>query len=101
MRSHSSKSARPNRVAVPRWLQVPCLDTSPEFVSRHVEVVQFDTDTKAASHGSHLVTFDPRPEPEIEDDAEAEAQDFLGETPEFMVDLLPGRRVPRGWSRGR
>jgi len=76
------------------------LDTPPEFVGRHVEVVQFDTDTKAASHGSHLVTFDPRPEPEIEDDAQAEAQDLLSETPEFAVDLLPGRRVPRAGAQG-
>ena len=46
--------------------------------------MQFDADTKATSHGSHLVTFDPRPEPEIEDDAQAEAQDLLGELPEFV-----------------
>ena len=46
--------------------------------------MQFDTDTKATSHGSHLVTFDPRPEPEIEDDAQAEAQNLLGELPEFV-----------------
>ena len=76
------------------------MDAPPEFVGRHVEVVQFDTDTKAASDGSHLVTFDPRPEPEIEDDAQAEAQDLLGETPEFVVDLLPGRRVPRVGAEG-
>jgi hypothetical protein len=50
-----------------------------------VDVAQFDTDTKATSHGSHLVAFDARPEPEIEDDAQAEAQDFLSEAPEFML----------------
>jgi hypothetical protein len=76
------------------------LDTPSEFVGRNVDVVQFDTDTKAASHGSHLVAFDPRPEPEIDDDAQAEAQDLLGETPELVVDLLPGRRVPRGGAEG-
>src|SRR4051794_41099451 len=27
----------------------------------------FDADAKAASHGSHLVSFDPRPQSEIED----------------------------------
>jgi hypothetical protein len=53
--------------------------------------VQFDADTKATSSGSHLVTFDPRPEPKIEDDAHAEAQDFLGEVPEFVFDLLTGQ----------
>jgi hypothetical protein len=56
--------------------------------------VQFDTDTKPTSGGSHLVTFDSRPEPKVEDDAQPEAQDDLGETPEFVVELLPGRRVP-------
>jgi hypothetical protein len=63
--------------------------------------VQFDADTKATSHGSHLVTFDPRPESKIEDDAQAEAQDFLGEVPEFMFDLLPGRCVPGAGAEGR
>jgi hypothetical protein len=76
------------------------LDTPPEFVGRHVEVVQFDTDTEAAGHRSHLVTFDPRPEPEIDDDTQAEAQDLLGETPEFVVDLLPGGSIPRAGAEG-
>ena len=89
-----------NRVGVPRRLGVPRLDTPPEFVGRHVEVVQFDTDTKAASRGAHLVAFRPRPEPEIEDDAQAETEDVLGETPEFVVDLRPGRRVPRAGAEG-
>ena len=84
-----------DRVAIPRRLHIPCLDTSPEFFGRYVEVVQFDTDAKTASDGSHLVTFTLRPKPEIEDDAQAKAQDLLRDTPELMVDLLPGRRVPR------
>ena len=62
--------------------------------------MQFDADTKATSHGSHLVTFDPRPEPKIEDDAQAKAQNLLGELPEFMFHLLLGRRVPRGGAEG-
>ena len=33
------------------------------------EEVEFDTDTKGTSDGSHLITFDPRREPEIEDNA--------------------------------
>jgi hypothetical protein len=45
------------------------LDAPPEFVDCHIEEVQFDTDTKGTSYGSHLVTFDPGREPEIEDDA--------------------------------
>jgi hypothetical protein len=84
-----------DRVAAPRRLEVPRLDSSPELVGRHVEIVQLDADSKAASHQSHLVTFAPRPEPEIEDDAQAEAQDVLRETPELVINLLPGRRVPR------
>ena len=35
-----------------------------------------------------LVTFDPRPEPEVEHDAQPEAQDLLGEPPEFALHLL-------------
>jgi hypothetical protein len=76
-----------DRFVVPGWCRVPNLNAPPEFVGRHFEVMQFDADTKATSHGSHLVTFAPRPEPEIEDDAEAEAQDLLGQTPEFLFDL--------------
>jgi hypothetical protein len=62
--------------------------------------VQFDANTKATSRGSHLVTFDPRPESEIEDDAHAEAQNLLGKLPEFVIDLLSGRLVPRGGAEG-
>jgi hypothetical protein len=62
--------------------------------------VQFDADTKTTSYGSQLVTFGPRPEPEIEDDAQAKAQDLLGQAPEFMFDLLPGRLVPRCGAEG-
>src|SRR5690348_3995281 len=58
-----------DRVAVPGWLRVSGLKAPPEFVSTHIEEVQFDADTKATGRGSHLVTFDPRPEPKIEDDA--------------------------------
>src|SRR5262249_48726924 len=83
-----------DRVPVPRWLRVPGLDPPPELIGRHVEVVQFDSDTETTSHGSHLVTFDPRPEPEIEDHAQPESQDFLGEAPELVVELFPGRLVP-------
>ena len=84
------------RSSIPRWPGVPRSDTPPELVG----VVQFGTHTKAASRGSHLVTFDPRPEPEIEDDAQAEAQDVLGETSEFVVELLPGRRVQGAGAEG-
>ena len=83
-----------DRVAVPGWLRVSGLDAPPEFVRRHLEEVQFNGDTKATRRGAHLVTFDARPEPKIEDDAQTEAQDFLGEAPEFVFDLLPGRLVP-------
>ena len=38
--------------------------------------MQFDGNTKTTSHGSHLVTFDPRPKSKIEDDAHAEAKNF-------------------------
>ena len=37
--------------------------------------MQFDADTKATGHGSHLVTFDPRPETEIEHDAQADSNE--------------------------
>src|SRR4029077_925854 len=63
--------------------------------------VQFDGDTKGTSRGSHFVTFDPRPEPKIEDDTQTEAQDFLGKAPEFAFDLLPGRRIPRARAESR
>jgi hypothetical protein len=56
--------------------------------------MQFNGDTKAVSRGSHLVTLDPSPKSKVEDDAQAEAQDLLGEAPEFVFDLLPGRRIP-------
>ncbi len=39
--------------------------------------MQFDADTKATSHCTHLVTLDTCPETEVEDDAEAEAQELL------------------------
>jgi hypothetical protein len=65
--------------AVPWWLRVPGFDAPPEFVHGHIEEVQLDTDTKSTSDGSHLVTFDPCREPEIEDDAEAQAHYLLGE----------------------
>ena len=89
-----------DRVAVPGWLRVPSLDAPPEFVGGHIEVVQFDADTKGASRRSHLVAFDPRPEPKIEDDAETEAQDLSGQAPEFLFDLLPCRLVPRCGAEG-
>ena len=63
-------------------------------------MVQFDADTQATSHCSHLVTFDSRPEPEIKDDAQAEAQDLLGQVPEFLFDLLPGGSGPMDWRQG-
>jgi hypothetical protein len=63
--------------------------------------VQFNGDTKATSRGSHLVTFGPRPEPKIEDDAQTEAQDFLGQAPEFAFDLLAGRRIPGAGAESR
>ena len=63
--------------------------------------MQFNGDTKATSRGSHLVTFDPRPESKIEDDAQTAAQDFLGKAPEFVFDLLPGRRIPGAGAESR
>lgn len=90
-----------DRVTVPGWLRVPGLDAPPEFAGRRVEEVQFDADTKATSHGAHLVTFDPRPKPKIENDAQTETQDFLREAPEFMLDLLPGRLIPGAGAEGR
>ena len=89
-----------DRGAVPRWLRVPGLDPPPELVGGHVEEVQFDADTDATSRGSHLVTFDPRPKPEIDDDAQTEAQDLLGEAPELRFNLLPSRDIPRGGTEG-
>jgi hypothetical protein len=56
--------------------------------------VQFDADTEAASGGAQLVTFDSGPEPEVEHDAQPEAQDFLGQAPEFVFDLLTRRLIP-------
>lgn len=38
-----------DRVAVPGWLRVPGLDALPEFVGRHVEVVQLDAAQIAGS----------------------------------------------------
>jgi hypothetical protein len=61
--------------------------------------VQLDADTKATGHGSQLVTFDPRPEPEVEHDAQAEAQDLSGELSQLVFHLLLDRRVPRGGER--
>ena len=85
-----------DRCAVPGWLRVPGLDAPPEFVHRHIEEMQFDTDTKATSCGSHLVAFDPHRDPKVEDDTEAQTQDLLSELPQLMVHLLLGRRGPRG-----
>jgi hypothetical protein len=62
--------------------------------------MQLDTDTEATRHASHMVTFGPRPEPKIEDDAQTKAQDFLGEAPEFVFDLLAGRLVPGSGAEG-
>lgn len=62
--------------------------------------MQLDPDTKATRRASHLVTFDPRPEPKIEDDAQTKAQDFLGEAPQFVFDLLPGWLVPGSGAEG-
>ena len=62
--------------------------------------MQFHADAKAASHGSHLVPFDPRPQPEIEDDAHTEAEDVLGDAPEFAFHLVVGPRVPRAGTEG-
>jgi hypothetical protein len=69
--------------------------------SSHVEEVQLDGDTEATSRGSHLVAFDPRPESKIEDHTQIEAQDFLGEAPELVFDLLPGRRIPGAGAESR
>ena len=88
------------RVTVPGWLRVPGLDPPPEFAGRRVEEVQLDADAKATSHGAHLVAFDPRPKPKIENDAQTETQDFLREAPEFMLDPFSGRLIPRAGAEG-
>ena len=80
--------------------QFPCFDAPPELVRRRIEVTQFDAVTKAASRCSHLVTFNSRPEPEVDDDAQAEGQDPLGQAPEFLFDLLAGRSVPWAGANG-
>ena len=81
---------------VPRWLRVPGLDAPPKFVHWRIEEVQFDTDANGTSYGSHLVTLDSRREPEVKDNAKAQAHNLLGELPEFLIHLRLGRRGPRG-----
>ena len=73
--------------AVLRWLRVPGLDAPPEFVHWRIEEVQCDTDTDAASYGSHLVALDPPREPEVNGATGSGpgAQSILGELPEFVV----------------
>jgi hypothetical protein len=94
MASHPSRSARQIGKLSHGGSEFRALDAPPEFVSRHVDEVQFNGDAKATSRGSHLVAFGPRPEPKIEHDAQTEAQDFLGKAPEFVFDLFPGRPIP-------
>ena len=70
-RSHATAIVKPvpcceDRLNPPSSSGTRC---AAEFVHRHIEEVQFDTDTKATSYGSHLVAFDPRREPEVEDNA--------------------------------
>jgi len=84
-----------DRFNLPGCLRVPSFDAPPKLVGRYIEVVQFDADSEAASCGSHVVSFDPRPEPKIEHDAQSEAQNLLGEVPEFAFDLVLDRCVPR------
>jgi hypothetical protein len=71
-----------DRVAVPGRFCVPCVNAPPEFVGRYVEVVQFDADAKATRCRPELITFCSCPQPEIEDDAQAEAQHLVGKVPE-------------------
>ena len=56
--------------------------------------MQFDANAKVMSSRPELITFDSCPEPEIKDDAEAEAQNLLGKVPEFMFELHTGLHVP-------
>src|SRR5262249_59371660 len=91
----------PDRVSVPRWLRVPRVDAPPELVGRHVQVVQLDADPEVACGGAHLVPFGPGPEPEIEDDAHAEAQDLPGQAPQLTLDLLARGLVPGTGAEGR
>ena len=88
-----------DRVAGPGRLRVPRIDPAPELVGRHLEVVQLYADTKATSHGSNLVPFDPRPQPKIEDHAQTQAQDLLSELPELVFHLLAGSTHPTVSSR--
>ena len=65
--------------------------------------MQLDPDTKAASYGSQFVAFDPRPQPKVEDNAQPEAKHFLGEVPEFALDLLlePSAHIHSSFVRRR
>ena len=84
-----------NRPLVQRRCRVARLDAAPQLVDRHVEVVQLHADTEATSLGSHLVTFHPSPEPEVEHDAQPEAEDLSGQEPEARFELLADGPVPR------
>ena len=68
----------------------------PEFVQWRIEEMPFDTDADAASDGSHLVTFDRSCQLEVEDNAEAQAHNLLGELPELVTHFRLGGRGPRG-----
>src|SRR4051812_20089406 len=82
-------------VAIPRWLGVPGMDAAPQFLDGYVEIPQFDAHAQPTSNGAHLVTLDPRPEPEIKDDAQPQGENFLSKLPESVFDPLPVRLVPR------
>ena len=58
--------------------------------------MQLDADTKATRCRPELITFGSCPEPEIEHDAQAEAQDLPGELSQLVLHLLLDGRVPRG-----
>jgi len=83
-----------DRRLIPRRYSVAPFDALPEFIGRRVEVVEFDADTETTSGGSHLVTLDPSPEPEVKHDALTKTQEFLGQEPQPVLELLSDRPVP-------
>ena len=89
-----------DRLAVPGRLRVPGLDASPELIDGHIEEVQLDANAKGTSRGSELVAFRSRPDPEVENDADAKAQEFLGQAPELGFDFHPSCLVPRRGAEG-
>ena len=90
------RGERGDRRLVPWRESVACLKTPPQLVDRDIKKVQLDPDTQATTSVAQFVAFDSRPQPEIEDDAEAEAQSFFGQGPELPLEPLAEFSIP--WS---